>query len=601
MNSNTLQAVQGILFSDDSSLLNRFQEFDLILFAKNNPAIKSMTPFPIEIIDYDFFLKNPIDVHFALKDKGFKVLLVNDAHSFVDLNHFRDFKYPRVFIKQSFSKSELIQQIEAQKENLQNEQLLEIAHRLTSDYEAIKSEWIEKIKAQEADLKESRLKLYGANKRNDILKKILFSVSFENDYLRLESILNEYIPKAADFAWVKLVPKNQSFQLQQELEISLKVSYAKFPIAEFDLYFIRSHLSAIKKAELTFLEKISDGVNFAVSRNEKTKSLAEQEKALSATMKSFPEPLLITDRNFNIYDSSQHFNKFIPKTSEGKALKCYESFFNRSAPCENCRLGKSFTVNGTSYEYAVASQTIKTDYDAEPLFLNIYFNQFETKKLEKKINENLEIQELGLISSSIAHELNNPIGGVHSLLQLIKMSSKLTAEQITELDDMLETSLRVQKIIGNLKEFSQKNDLNEVAEFLLVDLVIEALKAMDSELKEAKIQVSKTHFDDNLRYKLSDKLFIKTVKGIIFFLMQEFKRDLLSKKIRIIEVKTSQDQMGFNLEFISNTSRPQISESLRAIEFLNIQKLLIDQGFRGELFSPYPDWFGLKISLATST
>ena len=282
-------------------------------------------------------------------------------------------------------------------------------------------------------------------------------------------------------------------------------------------------------------------------------------------------------------------------------MKCYESFFNRSAPCENCQLGKSFTVKSISYEYAVVSQTIKTDYDDEPLFLNIYFNQFETKKLEKKINENLEIQELGLISSSIAHELNNPIGGVHSLLQLIKMSSKLTAEQITELDDMLETSLRVQKIIGNLKEFSQKNDLNEVAEFLLVDLVIEALKAMDSELKEAKIQVSKTHFDDNLRYKLSDKLFIKTVKGIIFFLMQEFKRDLLSKKIRIIEVKTSQDQMGFNLEFISNTSRPQISESLRAIEFLNIQKLLIDQGFRGELFSPYPDWFGLKISLATST
>ena len=58
--------------------------------------------------------------------------------------------------------------------------------------------------------------------------------------------------------------------------------------------------------------------------------------------------------------------------------------------------------------------------------------------------------------------------------------------------------------------------------------------------------------------------------------------------------------MGFNLEFISNTSRPQISESLRAIEFLNIQKLLIDQGFRGELFSPYPDWFGLKITLTSS-
>lgn len=603
MSLSEMSSIQGVVFSEDPQLISRFQEFDFLVYTKQNPAVNSTTQFPIEIIDYEYFLKNQQDVQFALKEKGCKILLVSELQTPLDLNHFRDLKSPLVYLKNSFSNAELIQKIDQQKENLQNEQLLEIAHKLNSDYEAIKSEWIQKIKSQEADLKESRLKLYSANKRNEILKKILFSVSFENDYLRLESILNEYIPKAADFAWVKLVPKLQSQQLQIELDESLKVSYAKFAIAEFDLFFIRSHYNSIKKTEMTFLEKISDGVNFAVSRNEKTKSLAEQEKALSATMNSFPEPLLITDRNYNIYDSSQHFKKFKPQSIDGNTPKCFETFFNRTTPCDNCQMGKSFTLTGPGFDFAVASQTIKTDYDDEPLFLNIYFNQFETKKLERKINENREIQELGLISSSIAHELNNPIGGVHSLLQLIKMSAPLNPVQASEIDDMLATSLRVQKIIGNLKEFSQKNELTEVAEFLIIDLVNDSVKAMDAELREAKIQVSKTHIDENLRYTLSDKLFIKSVKGIIYFLMQEFKRDLLSKnqKIRIIEVKTSQDQMGFHLEFISNTSRPQISESLRAIEFLNIQKLLIDQGFRGELFSPYPDWFGLKVSLATST
>lgn len=593
-----MSTVQGVFFTDDQKLIQRFEDFQFQVYQKNNSAKDSANPYPIEIIDYDFYLKNSPQFLMNLKDKGYKILLIDKTHEQINLEHYKQINYPKIFLKESFSRTDLIEILEQQTEDVQNEELLDVAHRLNLDYENIKSEWIEKIKIQEANLKETRLKLYNSNKRNEIMKQILFSVSFENDYLRLESILNEYIPKAADFAWVKLAPKNLSPQLKQELDETLKVSYAQFPLAEYDLFFIRSHMSSIKKIELSFLEKISDGVNYAISRNEKTKSLAQLEKALSNTMKSFPEPLLITDQSYNIYDSSQHFKAGTTR----EPAKCYQTFFKRMTPCENCQLGKSFSVAGTGFEYSVASQTIKTDYDDEPLFLNIYFNQFELKKYEQKIHENREIQELGLISSSIAHELNNPIGGIHSLLQLIKMSSQMNEEQNKEIDEMLASSLRIQKIIENLKEFSRKNEIVDLQDHLLSELVSMAIKLMDAPLKEAKIQISQSQFDETVKINLSSPLFLKTIKGIITFLTQEFKRDLVSKnqKIKIIEVKTSQDQMGFNLEFISNTSRPQISESLRAIEFLNIQKLLIDQGFRGELFSPYPDWFGLKISLTSS-
>jgi hypothetical protein len=596
-------AVQGIFFTDDPKLIHRFEDFQFVVFQKNKLAADSppllTNPYPIEIIDYDFYVENSPQVLMTLKEKGYKILLIDESQVNLNLEHYKQINYPKIFLKDSFSKNDLIEKLEQQKEAFQNEELLGIANRLNADYENIKSDWIEKIKAQEAALKETRLKLYNSNKRNEIMKKILFSVSFESDYLRLESILNEYIPKAADFAWVKLTPKNLSQQLTTELNEVLKVSYAQFSIAEFDLFFIRSHLQPIKKIEFSFLEKISDGVNYAISRNEKTKSLVQQEKALSTTMKSFPEPLLITDKNYNIYDSSQHFKSGL---KPGRPAKCYQTFFKRTTPCENCQLGRSFGIAGKEFEYSVASQTIRTDYDDEPLFLNIYFNQFELKKYEQKIHENREIQELGLISSSIAHELNNPIGGVHSLLQLIKMSSQMTPEQNEEIDEMLASSLRIQTIIENLKEFSRKNEAIDIKEHLISDLVSTGIKAMEAQVKEAKIQITKSQFDEAAKMNLSSPLFLKTIKAIIVFLIQEFKRDLVSKnqKIKIIEVKTSQDQMGFNLDFISNTSRPQISESLRAIEFLNIQKLLIDQGFRGELFSPYPDWFGLKIRLTGS-
>src|SRR5690606_23702095 len=41
--------------------------------------------------------------------------------------------------------------------------------------------------------------------------------------------------------------------------------------------------------------------------------------------------------------------------------------------------------------------------------------------LERKIVESSKQAELGLIGSSIAHELNNPLGGILSFVQLIRM------------------------------------------------------------------------------------------------------------------------------------------------------------------------------------
>ena len=111
-------------------------------------------------------------------------------------------------------------------------------------------------------------------------------------------------------------------------------------------------------------------------------------------------------------------------------MKCYKALFNRNKPCENCKLGNEFFWADQKHEniititYKVSSQTIEFDLYNKNLFVNIYNDVSEQQRIERIILESAKMAELGTIGSSIAHELNNPLGGMLSFIQLIRMDLK---------------------------------------------------------------------------------------------------------------------------------------------------------------------------------
>jgi hypothetical protein len=66
-------------------------------------------------------------------------------------------------------------------------------------------------------------------------------------------------------------------------------------------------------------------------------------------------------------------------------------------------------------------------------------------------------QELGIISSSIAHELNNPIAGIQAALTLLMLDDSLNAEAEQTLKEMKSGSMRCKQLIETFLGFSRAN------------------------------------------------------------------------------------------------------------------------------------------------
>jgi two-component system NtrC family sensor kinase len=113
----------------------------------------------------------------------------------------------------------------------------------------------------------------------------------------------------------------------------------------------------------------------------------------------------------------------------------------------------------------------------------------EEMRYERRILEASKLAELGTIGSSIAHELNNPLGGMLSFLQLILMDLKPGEGVQPEIKAMEGAVLRCRDIVQNLLSFSRKQDLGELTHTDLWDVVEKSVKLIELQSKSKGILI----------------------------------------------------------------------------------------------------------------
>ncbi len=99
----------------------------------------------------------------------------------------------------------------------------------------------------------------------------------------------------------------------------------------------------------------------------------------------------------------------------------------------------------------------------------------ETKKLEQQIRNSEKLASIGKLGAGVAHEINNPLGGILNCLYNLRKGTLSPARQEEYLASMEDGLRRVQKIVRQLLEFSQQHepelsltDINGVIERVLV-------------------------------------------------------------------------------------------------------------------------------------
>ena len=107
--------------------------------------------------------------------------------------------------------------------------------------------------------------------------------------------------------------------------------------------------------------------------------------------------------------------------------------------------------------------------------LGIARDMTDTKKLEQQIRSSEKLASVGKLAAGVAHEINNPLGGILNCLYNLNKGTLSAARRDEYLASMEDGLRRVQKIVRQLLDFSQQHqpefspaDINQVIDRVLV-------------------------------------------------------------------------------------------------------------------------------------
>ncbi len=156
--------------------------------------------------------------------------------------------------------------------------------------------------------------------------------------------------------------------------------------------------------------------------------------------------------------------------------KCYEAFAGRSEPCDSCPLGKALSSD-SRVESALGNRIGENEYEvcAYPLgagagvgsAVMYYRDVTEERRLQREVIQQEKMAAIGMLAGGVAHEINNPIGGILAFTQLMKRDAADNKSLTEDLDEIEKAAVRCKKIVSDLLDFSR---MSKEGERLNVDI-----------------------------------------------------------------------------------------------------------------------------------
>mgnify|MGYP003393332448 CR=1 FL=1 len=382
----------------------------------------------------------------------------------------------------------------------QNLQLINLINEQNERLKKLSLELESRIEKRQKYLTNAREKLLISNFRIEALHRALVAVHQADSVGDLEELLNRALAEAFQLSWIRILFHQQNFFEQQAEMNRFQFEIFSAPLVQGrdhigQIYFSREKQNPFRKDEHNFLIQVSDAVALAIDRLnhlEQSKTLKHQ---WEATFDAITTPLSLVSSDYRILRCNQAFaaqsaipiQKLIGQT-------CYSTFFHRKSPCPQCHLGESFrltpqkTGRQTTHTFEVSSQRLEIPITEEQSYVVLYRDVSDQQKWERQLLESAKMAEIGTISSSIAHELNNPLGGMLSFLQLIKSDLQGGESYYEEILEMERGVQSCREIVQNLLVYSRRPSLDQIDLIDLKDVLSDGIKLTELQTKSMGIE-----------------------------------------------------------------------------------------------------------------
>jgi PAS domain S-box-containing protein len=212
------------------------------------------------------------------------------------------------------------------------------------------------------------------------------------------------------------------------------------------------------------------------------KNIRESKRNLEAIFDGIRDQLSIQAPDFQILRVNRAVIEKYHTTNEKLiGRKCYEAYYQKSHPCEKCPIGVTIeTKQPSSSIMKISEMDVTLRIFSYPILGEkgnlvsvIEYTQDITEEqgLQKQLIRSEKLAGLGILTSGITHEINNPLSGICGMAEFAMEASD--SSKIKEyLRDILTCGLRIAEIVKGLSSFYRiakgedetAIDINEVLE-----------------------------------------------------------------------------------------------------------------------------------------
>ena len=172
--------------------------------------------------------------------------------------------------------------------------------------------------------------------------------------------------------------------------------------------------------------------------------------------------------------------------SLNQGLKCHEYLFDRPTPCPGCPVNSTLKAPA-ALEIVHGPRTwVAHVYpmDDEPIAVCHYRDVTDERALTRRMIESEKMIAIGNLAGGVAHEINNPLGGILAFSQLMKRDAGRTPQDLEALDLIEESAMRCKRIVESLLKFSRRSKVEDRRAFDLSKCVEDAAVLFRAQIKK---------------------------------------------------------------------------------------------------------------------
>ncbi len=295
---------------------------------------------------------------------------------------------------------------------------------------------------------------------HDTLLLLITSQSLAEIELRLQEVLQ---PLLGDLHIRILIHSGTTYpQTLNEANVSFELFEHEKSIGK--IVFASIENKTFSKRDLRTLENVSDAVSLHIPKLMAHETNISLETEWRATFDAISDPLITVSEDYMLVEANKAArDKMNSPLDSGEP--CYKLLFQRLSPCEFCRWGKKSNIEvrpskpGELWEmssHELSNNEHLRKNSQRPLYVHLYRNKFHQRELEDKLKTYAQTAEVGIFKASLAHELNNPIGGLLTLAQLQKMDLPKENALYPVICDIEKQALLCRDLIQNLLQRSKE-------------------------------------------------------------------------------------------------------------------------------------------------